>query len=164
MIAPGHQCYDAAFPGLDLLNVTDRLFVDAVGRGDGDNRHLLVDQGNGSVLHFGGRIPLGMDVGDLLEFQSSFQSHGIVISPPQVDEIAGIGKYLRELADRGVELEGLLHALGNGSQFAEQFSVELRVDAVLQFGDRQGQHREYGYLSGERFGRSHTDLRTHMDV
>lgn len=30
--------------------------------------------------------------------------------------------------------------------------------------DENREHRQYGYLTGERFGRSHADFRSHVDV
>ena len=46
------------------------------GRHD-DDRHVLVDEGDGPVLQLAGGIALGVDVGDLLELQRAFERERI---------------------------------------------------------------------------------------
>ena len=57
---------DFAFAALDFLNITDNLVVHTALRRDEDYGHLLVDEGNGTVFHFGGGISLCVQIADFL--------------------------------------------------------------------------------------------------
>ena len=100
---------------LDLLNVGDNLVVKRIARGDDHAGHLLIDQGYRTVFHLGGGITLGVDVGDFLKFQSSFECGGVVVAATEIEEVAGIGEYVGELLDAGSELEHFLDGLGEGA-------------------------------------------------
>src|SRR3546814_10309378 len=43
-----------------------------------DHRHVLVDQGQRAMLEFAGRVRFGVDVGDFLELERTFQRHRIL--------------------------------------------------------------------------------------
>ena len=57
----------------DFLHVGDGLLEQRVMRRDDDDRHVLVDQRDGAVLHLAGGIAFGVDVGDFLQLQRAFQ-------------------------------------------------------------------------------------------
>ena len=57
---------DVALARLYLLDVGDDFVVVVVLGGDGEHGHVFVDEGDGAVLHFGGGVALGVDVGDFL--------------------------------------------------------------------------------------------------
>ena len=57
------------FARLHLLHVRDRLLVVHVLRANHDDGHLLVDERDRPVLHLAGRVPLGVDVRDLLQLE-----------------------------------------------------------------------------------------------
>ena len=63
-------------------------------RCDYDHGHLLRDEGDRSVFHFGGRITLGMDIRDLFEFEGAFHGYREIIAATEIDEVLGIGKSL----------------------------------------------------------------------
>ena len=63
-----HHRNDLALPGLHLLNVTHHLLVALVLGCQGHHRHLFIDEGNGSVLHFCSGIAFCMDVRNFLKF------------------------------------------------------------------------------------------------
>ena len=133
-------------------------------RRDGDGRHLGVDQGDRTVFHFGGRVALCVDVGDLLEFERTFQRRGVVVPASQVDEVVRVGEDFREVGDPVVQAEHLFQHGGQIEQMLGDLARALLVDRTLDAGDHQRQHREYRYLSREGFGRSHADLRPYVDV
>ena len=101
-----------------------------VGRCDGHGRHLGVDQRDGTVLHLGGGVALGVDVGDLLELQRPFECRGVVVSAPQADEGAGIGEDFREVGDLRRHLEHLLERLGQVKQCRSHLVVIRLRDGI----------------------------------
>ncbi len=98
----GDGDHDAA-ARLDLLDLADHLVVDPVLRRDGDDGHVLVDQGDGPVLHLAGRVALCVDVADLLELERAFEGDGEVDATAQVEEVGVLEEGLRQLlVDPGV--------------------------------------------------------------
>src|SRR3954447_23356372 len=75
---------------LRLLDVADHLLEHVVVRGNRDDRHLLVDQRDRSVLHLARRVALGVDVRDLLQLQRSLEGDGIVDPPPEIQDVAAL--------------------------------------------------------------------------
>ena len=65
----GHRNDDAA-ARLGLLDLGDHFLVQGILWRKAQDRHPLVDQGDGTVLHLAGRIGLCMDVGNLLQLQA----------------------------------------------------------------------------------------------
>ena len=45
------------------------------------------------MLHFAGRVALGVDVGDFLQLQRSFECDGEVDAATQIKEIANSGEF-----------------------------------------------------------------------
>ncbi len=77
-----------------------RIFsVRRVLRADDDDGHVLVDEGDRTVLHLGRRISLGVDVGDLLELERPLERDGEVRSPPEVEEVRVVAVGLGDLVD-----------------------------------------------------------------
>ena len=52
-----------------------------------DDGHPLVDERDRTVFHLAGRIALGVDVGDFLEFQGTFKGNGIVDATAEIQKI-----------------------------------------------------------------------------
>ncbi len=96
---------DAA-PRFDLFDLADHLLVDVVAHRDRHYEHVLVDQREGAVLHLPRRVPLGVDVGDLLELQRPLESDRVVDVPPQEQEVATVVISLRESLVLGVDVLG----------------------------------------------------------
>ena len=71
----------------DLFYVAARLFVGLVVGGDDDDGHILVDEGDGPVLHLACGICLGVDIGYLLELERPFHGDGVVDAPAEVEEV-----------------------------------------------------------------------------
>ncbi len=78
---------DLAVARLDLLQVALHLLEDALAGGDGDDRQVLVDERDRPVLHLAGRIALGVDVGDLFQFQRPFEGHRVLDAAAEEEEV-----------------------------------------------------------------------------
>src|SRR5207247_7397275 len=63
----------AAVTGPHLLYVGDHAVVGGISRRQHYHGHPLVDQRDGTVLHLTGGVPLGVDVGDLLELERTLE-------------------------------------------------------------------------------------------
>ena len=99
---------DAAAARLDLFHIAERFLVHRVLWEEDDNRHLLVDQGNRTVLHLPGRIALGMNIGQFLELERALKRDGIVDAPPEIQEVAGMAIFPGDLFNRFGLLQCLL--------------------------------------------------------
>ena len=66
-------------------------------RRDRDDRHLLVDQRDRTVLHFPGRVPFGVDVRDFLQLQRSFERNRIVDAATEEQEVGAVVEAFRDL-------------------------------------------------------------------
>ena len=65
-IAFGDNGDDVTATRLDLLHVRHDLLILLVVSSHEENRHVVVDKGNRTVLHLGGRITFGMNIADFL--------------------------------------------------------------------------------------------------
>ena len=143
---------DTSFPGFDLLDIADDLFVGTAVGGQHHHGHVLVYQGYGTVLHLGRRVTLGMDVGDLLEFQGAFQGNRKIIATTQVEEMGHVFELFTQLPDEGLGGEYVGHFIGDGTQLYRQMLVlALRYRSLLA-GNAQGHQGEYCHLRREGFG------------
>ena len=136
----------------------------ASARGDYDHRHLLVNEGDRAVFHLGGRVAFGVDIGDFLEFQGTFQGYRIVESAAQVQEIVRVGEGLCEVGDFRVVLENFRNLVRDVLQGADQFGAALLSDGAELFGETQGEKEEGGHLGGEGLGGGDTDFGTYVGV
>ena len=73
LVALGRHGDDARVAGAALHEVADELVVHGAARGHGDERHLRVEQRDGSVLQLAGGVALGVDVADLLELEGALE-------------------------------------------------------------------------------------------
>ena len=163
-IALGDQSDNDAFAGFDLLHIGNHFFVLGVLGGDENHRHFFVNQGNGAVLHFGSRVPFGVDVGYFLEFESAFQGHGELVSPSQVKEIAGIAEFGSDIPNMSLGLENFLDQRGDAFEF-HQIVLQLGSgNGTFAVSGPQGHLGQYGNLGGEGFGGGHPDFGTGMGI
>ena len=84
---------DLAATGADFLDVGDHLVEERVGGHQHDHRHAFINEGDGTVLEFAGRVALGVDVADFFELERAFQGGGKVELPPQVQEVGAVGVF-----------------------------------------------------------------------
>ena len=64
-----------------------------------DDRHVLVDEGNGPVLHLAGGIAFGVDVGNLLQLERAFERQRIGAAAAEIEHVACLGDLYGDLAD-----------------------------------------------------------------
>ena len=100
-------------PGLDLLDVAQRLGVQRAARGDEDAGRLAVHQRDRAVLHLGRRVALGVDVADLLELQRPFERDREVEVAAQVEGASRRRDPGRGLVDQRLGLEDLAEQVGD---------------------------------------------------
>jgi len=101
---------DAAAAGGYFLDVAEGLFVledrgrvrGVFGR-DADDGEGFVDEGVGAVLHLSGGVAFGVDVGDFLELEGSFEGDGVVDAAAEEEEVLrggeGLGEFVALVVD-----------------------------------------------------------------
>ena len=72
---------DISTPGLYLPDIGNGLGKYMVLSCNGYDRHIVINQGNGSVLQFTGSIRLCVDIGDFLKLKGPFQGKGVIQAP-----------------------------------------------------------------------------------
>ena len=131
-------------------------------RRDHDDRHLLVDQRDGTMLHLAGGIALGMDIGDFLQLQRAFQRQREALPTPHI-------KYVGSLGDFGAQHRHLVFLLQKLRDMARRFQ-ERGAEAFLvgfielaaRLPGRDGEGGQRRQLAGEGLGRSHADFRSRV--
>src|SRR5205814_8990264 len=93
------QADDRTFARLDFLQVAERFIVQRPGRDNDDRRGLLVDHGDGAVLHFRGGVAFGVNVGNFLQLERAFKGNREVVEPAKEEEILGRGVLQRDFCD-----------------------------------------------------------------
>ena len=111
------------------------------------------------MLQLAGRVGLGMDVGDLFEFQRTFEGHGKLRAATEEQGMALVGEALREFLNLIVENQGLFDLRRQTGELLHQFDLGLGGQAVAT-AQHHHQHQQGHQLGGERLGGGHTDLRT----
>ena len=159
-----HHGKDAAVSRLHLLHVRDNLFIQLMMRSKENDWHILIYQSNRTMLHFGSRIDLGMDITDFLQLQGTLHCHRIVYATTQVQKVVRIGKHSGNILDHRSLLQYLLHLLRNLSQFLNHLIVISIVQGTLLMTQGQGKKCKNRYLTGESLRTCHTNLRTHADL
>ena len=76
--------------GAHLLDVREHLRVDvALGR-DGDDGDPVLHEGDRAVLQLAGRVPLGVQVRELLQLERALQRRRISRAPPEEQDVGGV--------------------------------------------------------------------------
>src|SRR5712664_115562 len=162
-IALARDCDDAATPGFHFLHVRNDLRVDVVLRRQAHDRHVLVDQGDGPMLDLGRRVPLGVDVGDLLELERALERHGEVDAAAEVQSIAGVRVSLSERPHLWLDRERALHQLWELDQLRDQLTPLLLWQPSLT-PEVQPEEQQGDDLRREGFGRCDAHLRARVQV
>ena len=132
--------------------------------GDEEHGHHVVDQGNRSVLHLGGRVTLGMDITDLFQFQRALQRHGVVPAAAEIEEVGRISIDPCEVLDLVVLLQHLFYLVGNGFEFLRQHRKLIVAERAFGMGKGEGEERQTGELTGEGLRGGNAYLGSHMDI
>ena len=96
MVTFGGYADDLTLAGHDFLHIAGGLVVVTALGTDDHHRHILIDERDGSMLHFTRGIALGVNVADLLQFQRALQGDGVVLSPTEIEKSRAF-TYLREM-------------------------------------------------------------------
>ena len=137
---------------LDLFHIAERFLVHRVFGQQDDNRHLIVDQGNRSVLHLPGRIALGMNIRQFLELERALKRNRIVDAPPEIQEVAGMAVFLGDLFNRFGLLQRRLDQGGQSNDVFDELPAMVAVEDAAALSEVQGQQIEGGQLCGKRLG------------
>ena len=87
VVAFGCDADDDGVACLDLFDVRECLFVNAFLRRERDDRNTLDNQSERAMLELAGSIRLGMDIGNLLELQRTFERDIVVERTADVEDI-----------------------------------------------------------------------------
>ena len=115
-----------AAAGVDFLHVGGEFFQEAVIGGDDHHRHVLVHQGQGAVFQLAGRIGLGVNVGNLLEFEGALQGDGIVEPPSQEEGMLLLREAPRPDLDLRFQIQGMLDTAGELAQGVQMGGLGFR--------------------------------------
>ena len=153
----GQEDYLAA-PGDDLLHVGRGLVEQIVGGRDHDDRHVLVDQGDGPVLHLAGGVAFGVDVAELLELERALQRDREAGAPAEIEHVPRFGHLAGERGDALVMVQDVVDPGRQLDQGLAELGFLGAADRTPAGGDRDGQAGQGGELGGERLGRGDPDL------
>jgi len=70
--------------------------MDRVFQSNYHHRHVFVDKGDRAVLHLSRRVSLGVDIGNFLEFQGTFEGGREIDTSSEIQAIARlviVGRY-----------------------------------------------------------------------
>ena len=110
-----------------------------IARGQHNYGKRFVDEGVGAVLHFAGRITLGVNVGDFLELERAFKRDGEMDAAAEIEEIADVGEVARKLlAGRGTGAEDGFNLGGNAAKLFHSWmhgreGQQLLIDYARQY-------------------------------
>ncbi len=165
MVAFGDDGDDDAVARFHFLDVGDGLFIPRhgggiffVARGENDDRQILVDQGVGAVLHFAGGVPLGVNVGDLLQLQSAFEGDGVVDAAAEVKKVIAPEKLAAELLDRFVGLENRFELVRDARELLQQHLRAIGGELAANLAEVERNENQRGQLGGESFCGGHADF------
>ena len=116
----GRQGNGPALAGFHFLDIAHYFFVDGALRRHHHHRHLLINQGNGAVLHLAGRVALGVDIGYFFQLQRPFKSDRIVDPAAEIEKIVRIGILLRDPSMSAVQGQHLFHQTRQAHQVLNQ--------------------------------------------
>ena len=108
--------------GAHFVQIALELFQQRVIGRDRDHRHFAGHQRQRPMLEFARRIGLGVNVGDFLEFQSTFHRNRVVQTTPQEKSVFFFGKVFRPADELRLQRQ---HRLQGSGQMAHGFEVAL---------------------------------------
>src|SRR5208337_3042908 len=102
-----------------LFIAQDRARVVLVVCGQNDNGQVLIDERVGSMLHLAGRITFGVDIGNFLQLQRTFQCDRIVHAASEKEKIVRAVVLLRQVFGFLVTSEQCLQLGGHARQLGQ---------------------------------------------
>src|SRR5215470_15184015 len=164
MVAFGSQCNDNSVPDLDFFDIPHRLTVNRILWGKYNDRHLRIDQGDGTVLHFTGGIAFGMNIRNLLQFERAFHRHRTMDPSAEIQEIAIPPELFGEECDSISLIKELVYLIGNVPKLANMTLDLIFRNGSSCLGQLQTKQVQRNELRGERFRGSNSDLRAGMCI
>ena len=119
------NCDDGSFARLDFPKIAPALFVKRVVRSEDNRAGFLIDERDRAVLHLGGGITLGVDVGNLLELEGAFEGGGKSVLPTEKIEVFGLGVFQRDFLDVRILVEDRLNLGGDLLQCVENLATAI---------------------------------------
>ena len=120
----------------------------------------MVHQRQGTVFEFAGRVGLGVDVGDLLEFERPFHRDRKMTAATQEQGVVFLDELFGQALDAVVELQRPVQHFGGARQFPHPAFETVGIHAAGQGGQLEHQELQRRQLGGERLGRCHADFKT----
>jgi len=163
-VAGRGQRDDAAPARPHLLDVGEHLVPYLIARADGDHGHVLVDQGNGSVLHLPCRIALRVDVGDLLQLQRALEGDGVVDAATEEQKVLRVHVLAGQpfiVVPIGQYPSG---QVGQHREIVQKFAPPLPRERSPRLAQVHGQQVGCHHLRRERLGGGHADFRAGVQV
>ena len=105
-----------------------------------------------------------MDIRDFFQLQRTFQGYGIRVSASQIDKVMRIREDLGKLCNAAIQFQHFFHLIRNAVQLLHDGKELPLIYRILLLGKRQRQHGEHCHLSRKRFGGSHSDFGTYVDI
>ena len=146
------------------MDVADHLFVHFVLGGDEHHGHGVVDQRDGTVLHFSGGVALRVDVADFLQLQRALKGDGKLVSAPEVEGVVGRREFLGDVLNGSITVQHLFHQAGDVVQSRHQAHERLVFQLTQPSTHVHGQDGEDGHLGSECFGGRHANFRSGVGV
>ena len=160
IVAFHRQADHHSVPRLNFLDIAERFFINIPLGRQSNHRHAFDDQRQCSMLEFPCRISLGMDIGNLFQFQRTFHRDRIIDRAADekhiIIEPILLGKGLDFLAV-GQEFFRLLRQF---AQFMHDGLEPVGAQAFPQLRQIQGQHQHDQQLGRVGFGRCHGNFRS----
>ena len=155
-------------PGPHLLNVRNDLrmqgFTAARGWHDDKHRLALLHQGDRAVLQLAGGKPLGVQVCDLLQLQSTLQGYREPDVAAQEQHGRGVLHAAAQLLDLVLIVDDLLDFLGNLPQLVEDLVHFVGKHIAAQLRQVQAQKIHGRNLGEECLRGGHGDFRAGMRI
>ena len=139
---------DPALAGFDFLHRRNDLVQNFATRGKKDTRAVRADQGDGAVLHLGGRIALRVDIGNFLQLERPFQRDGKQRQAAEEKHIGVTGVPPGNRLDMRGLFQGPPHQVGRALQ-RPHIIDPVGETQVPHPADVQGEHRPDEQLRGE---------------
>src|SRR5215831_5097664 len=164
MVAFGSQRNDNSVPDLDFFDIPHGLAVNRILWGKYNDRHLRIDQRDGTVLHFTGGIAFGMDVRNLLQFERAFHRHRTMDPSAEIQEIAISPELFGKGCDSIGLIKELIYLIRNVPKLAHMTLNLVFRNGSSCLGQLKTKQVQRNELRGERFRGSNADLRARMRI
>ncbi len=116
------------------------------------------------MLHFAGRVALGVNVGDFLQLQRAFECDGEMLAATEEKEIGGAVEFPpQRFVDRVVRQHGLQLA-GNSQRLLHQAARGALVQTPVGLPQVHRQDEQRAQLAGEGLGGCYANFRPRMRV